>query len=151
MQFVGIVVRRRNELSGTVEDERCSSAPDFELSEEPREPGIFDDYRKHALPLLIDVDRTRKSNGRTLADRMVRLPEPFGILGLDSGLEPIRLGDAEVGRLETTIGEFDIPRHHIIFVDPALTGMIGERNLHHLQTPITELVGGKERAIGPTE
>ena len=38
-----------------------------------------------------------------------------------------------------------------IFVDPALAGMIGQRDLHHLEVTVAELVGGEERAVGPAE
>ena len=57
----------------------------------------------------------------------------------------------KAGRLETAIGEFDVAGHHVILVDAALAGMIGQRNLHHLKAPVAKLVRGEERAVGPAE
>ena len=151
MQFVGLLVGRRDQLAAAVEDKRGSGASDLELGKKMREPGIFDDDREDALPLLINVDRTRKRDRRTLPDRMVEDLEPLRSLGPHAGLEPGLVDDAKIGRHELALFEFDVAWNHRIFVDPALAGMIGQRDLHHLQMAVAELVRGEKRAVGPAE
>src|ERR1700726_2529113 len=109
-----------------------------------REPGIFDDDGEDALPLLINVDRTCKRDRRTLPDRMVHPLEPLRSFGPHAGLEPSLVDDAEIGWHELALFEFDVARNHRIFVDPALAGMIGQRDLHHLQMAVAELVRGEK-------
>ena len=47
--------------------------------------------------------------------------------------------------------KIDIARDYLIFIDPALTRMVGQRDFHHLELAIAKLVGGKERAVRPTK
>src|SRR5437764_10787089 len=108
MQFVGVLIRRGHEFASAIEDECGSGMPDLELRQKTREPRVFDDNGKNALPLLIDVDWTGKCDRRLFAGRMVADLEPLGLLGLDSSLEPGPLGDPEIGRLESAIGAFDV-------------------------------------------
>ncbi len=138
-------------LAATVDDEGGPRAPDLELRQEARKPGIFDDDRQDALALLIDVDRPRERDRRPLAGGMVRHPEPLRLVRAEPGLEPGLIGNAERGRLEAAVGELDVAGHHVIFIDAALAGMIRQRDLHHLQAAVAELVRGEEGAIGPTE
>src|SRR5450432_4772867 len=112
-----------------------------------REPGIFNDDREDTLPLLINVDRARKRDRGTLPDRMLQHLEPLRSLGPHAGLEPSLVDDAEIGWHELALFEFDVARNHRIFVDPALAGMIGQRDLHHLQLAIAELVCREKRAV----
>ncbi len=72
------------------------------------EPGIFDDDREDALPLLVNIDRTRKRDRRTLPDRMVQHLEPLRSLGPHAGLEPGLVDDAKVAGYELALFELDI-------------------------------------------
>src|SRR6516164_101183 len=116
-----------------------------------RKSGVFDDDRKNALTLLVNIDRSRIGDRWTLPNWMVENLEPLRPLGGDTSLEPRLVADPKVGRLEATALEFNIAWDHLVFVDAALTGVIRQGDLHHLQVPIAKLVGGKERAIGPAE
>lgn len=62
MQLISVLVRCRDEIAIAVEDESRSRTSDLELREKTREPGIFDDDGKHALALLVDVDRPCKGD-----------------------------------------------------------------------------------------
>ncbi len=95
MEFVGRLVRRRDEFSAIIDDERSPRSPDLELRQEAREPRILDDDGQNALPLLVDVDRPRERDRRPLAGRMVHHPEPLRIIGRQPVLEPGLIGDAE--------------------------------------------------------
>src|SRR3954462_11496956 len=125
VQLVGVLVGRRDQLAAAVDDESRSGAPDLELRQEAREPGVFDDDGEDALPLLVDIDRTGKGNRWPLAGRMVHDLEPLRLPGRQPGLEPGAIGDAKIGRLETAIGEFDIAGHHLVLVDAWLAALLG--------------------------
>src|SRR5262245_49435638 len=124
MQFVGILVGRGDQFAAAAEDERRSRAPDLELGKETRKSRIFDDNGEDALAFLIDIDRSRKCERRTRADRMINDVKPLRAVGAHAGLEPGTVGDKEIGRLETASLEFDVARNHLIFVDPALADMV---------------------------
>jgi hypothetical protein len=47
--------------------------------------------------------------------------------------------------------EFNVARDNLVFIDATLAGMVGPRDLHHLQMTVAELVGGEKGAIGPAE
>ena len=64
---------------------------------------------------------------------MVEDPEPLRAFRLHGGLEPVLFGDAKIGRLKVALLEFDVAGDHQIFVDPALAGMVGLGDLHHLK------------------
>jgi len=75
---------------------------------------------------------------------MVQHLEPLRSLGPHAGLEPGLVDDAKVAGYELALFELDVARNHRIFVDPALAGMIGQRDLHHLQMAVAELVRGEK-------
>src|SRR4051812_17714915 len=106
MKLVGILVRRSDQFAAAIDDEGGPGAPDLELRQEARESGVFDDDGQNALPLLINVDRARIGNRWPLAGWMVQHPEPLRPVRCEPGLEPGPIGEAEIGRLEATIGEF---------------------------------------------
>src|ERR1700761_5214502 len=108
MQFVRLLIWRRNQFAAVVEDKGGAGAPNLELGKKIREPAIFDDDGEDALPLLIDIDRARECDRGTLPDRMVEDLEPLRSPGGHGGLEPGLIHDVEIGRHELAFFEFDI-------------------------------------------
>ena len=151
MQFVGVLVWSRDQLTVAVEDERGAGASDLELREEMRQPCVFDHDRQHALAFLIHIDGTRERDRRTLADWMVDHPGPLRSPGLHPVRKPCLVHDAKIRWHKLAGLEFDVARNDRVFVDPALAWMIGQRNFHHFQMAVAELVGGEERTIRPAE
>ena len=60
MQFVGGLVRSRNELSAPIKYEGGSRASRLQLCQEMSKASVFDYHRKNTLMLVVDVDRSRK-------------------------------------------------------------------------------------------
>src|SRR5690348_1740460 len=108
MQFVGVLVGRGDQLAAVIEDERGARAPDLELGQETGEPRILYHDRKNALALLVNVDRSRKRNRWTRADRMVSHSEPLRAFRVHAGAEPVLVDHAEITRLEAAGVELDI-------------------------------------------
>src|SRR6516162_3095375 len=126
MDFVGILVRRRDKLAAAVEDECRPGASDLELREEMRKARVFDDDRKDALTFLVNIDRSRIGDRWTLPDRMVDNLEPLRLLGGQASLEPSLVADVKASRLEAAVLKLDVARDHLILIDAALTGMVGQ-------------------------
>src|SRR3974390_2438115 len=120
MDFVGILVRRRDKLAAAVEDECRPGASDLELREEMRKAGVFDDDRKDALTFLVNIDRSRIGDRWTLPDRMVENFEPLWLLGGQAGLETCLVHDVKASRLEATELKLDGARDHPIFIHNTL-------------------------------
>jgi hypothetical protein len=108
MLFVGVLVWGCNQFAGFIEDEGGSDLPNLELGEEARQPCIFDDDGEHALTLLINVDRSRKSDRWARPDRMVDDSEPLGAFRFHAGLEPVLIGNVKSGWLKAALLEFDV-------------------------------------------
>src|ERR1700758_1622570 len=96
MQLIRVLVGSRDQLTTAIEDEGGAGAPDFELREEMRQPGVFDHDRQHALALLVNIDRTCERDRRTLPDRMVDHPGPLRSLGLHPIRKPRLVHDAKI-------------------------------------------------------
>ena len=88
MQFVGGLVRSRNELSAPIKYEGGSRASRLQLCQEMNKASVFDYHRKDTLTLVVDVDRSRKRDRRTCPDRMVKDLEPLGTIRARAGFEP---------------------------------------------------------------
>src|SRR5258708_37641303 len=144
MQFVGGLVRSRNERSAPVKYEGGSRASHLQLCQEMSKASVFDYHRKDTLTLLVDIDRSSKRDRRTCPDWMVNDLEPLGSIRAHAGFEPCLVAYAKIRWLESTSLEFDVTGHHFIFVKAALAGMVGQRDFHHLWVTIAKLVGGKE-------
>jgi hypothetical protein len=127
MQLVGVLVGRGNQFSAVVEDKSGPGTSHFKLRQEMSKPGVFDDDGKDALTFLVDVDRAGERDRPALADRMVDHSRPSRPVGLDRSLEPGLVDDAEVCWRELAGLEFDVAGDDGIFIDPALTRMVGQR------------------------
>src|SRR5260221_13429295 len=96
MQFVGALVRSRNELSAPIKYKGGSRASHLQLCQEMSQARVFDYHRKDTLTLLVDVDRARKSDRRAGPDRMGKELEPLGTVRTHAGFEPSLVGFAEM-------------------------------------------------------